>query len=149
MKYISSSSDEDTDEEEPSICTINMTNDTCILCSNRCPDDFVPKFTLGSFDVRHANSTLVISLHPMFLWRLIHTIQNTPERTIDTVRLRTNASYAISSNPVVYAVEKGNKYYLPLLDTFNIVCADRYNTPDKTKHLLSAMADIILHKYTT
>lgn len=149
LEYSSSDTEEDADEEETAICTINRpSDDTCILRSNRCPDDLVPSFTLGSFDVRQQDLTLVVSLHPMFLWRLIHAIQNTPERTIDTVRLRTNASYDMSST-VVYTVEKGDHYYLPLLDAFNVVCADIYNTPDKTKWLISVIADIILHKYTT
>lgn len=150
--WLSASSSSDDDNAvvvgEPNICvTSRMDDGTCLLYSNHCPVGIVPRFSQNSFVISSRKLVLTVEMNPMFLWRLMYTIKNTNERLFDEVRIRTATSYDMSKNPVVCVVPHTNRCYLTLLDAFNVVFADRYNTPDKVTKLLNALSDVVLRRY--
>ncbi len=143
----SSSSDEDV-IIEPRLCVTNRDDDgTCAIYSQHCPIEITPKYFQNSFVIYNRKLVLTVEMNPMFAWRLIHTIENTKECACDDVRIRTRASYDMNTNPIVYVIPHMNPCYLKLLDAFNVMYADRYNTPEKMKQMLLALSKVILHKY--
>ena len=144
----SSSSSSDDELIEPNMCMTNTTNDgTCSIYSNNCPDGFVPKFGQGSFAVHNTNMVLHIELNPMFAWRLMLTIEPTMDRMIDDVRMRTRTSFDMVRNPLRFSLTKTHPKYLMVLDAFNVLYADRYNTPEKTRKMMDAIMELMIYNY--
>jgi hypothetical protein len=130
------------------MCMTNTTNDgTCSIYSNNCPDGFVPKFGQGSFAVHNTKMVLHIELNPMFAWRLMLTIEPTMDRMIDDVRMRTRTSFDMVRNPLRFILTKIHPKYLMVLDAFNVLYADRYNTPEKTRKMMDAIMELMIYNY--
>jgi hypothetical protein len=172
----STSSSSDDDPVEPNICVTGVADDgTCSIYSNNCPDGFVPKFGQGSFAIHNTKMVIHVELNPMFAWRLLHTIPS--DRMIDDVRIRTRASFDMATNPIRFVLHlcsfktptpwavmseegdadcalkthncmpKTHPKYLLVLDAFNQLYADRYNTPDRTRKMTDAIKEIMIHAY--
>ena len=142
----STSSSSDDDPVEPNICVTGAADDgTCSIYSNNCPDGFVPKFGQGSFAIHNHKMVLTVELNPMFAWRLLHTIPS--DRMIDDVRIRTRASFDMATNPIRFVLPKTHPKYLLVLDAFNQLYADRYNTPDRTRKMTDAIIEIMIYAY--
>ena len=144
----STSSSSDDDPVEPNICVTGAADDgTCSIYSNNCPDGFVPKFGQGSFAVHNTKMVLHIELNPMFAWRLMLTIEPTMDRMIDDVRMRTRTSFDMVRNPLRFSLTKTHPKYLMVLDAFNVLYADRYNTPEKTRKMMDAIMELMIYNY--
>ena len=144
----STSSSSDDDPVEPNICVTGAADDgTCSIYSNNCPDGFVPKFGQGSFAVHNTKMVLHIELNPMFAWRLMLTIEPTMDRMIDDVRMRTRTSFDMVRNPLRFSLTKIHPKYLMVLDAFNVLYADRYNTPEKTRKMMDAIMELMIYNY--
>lgn len=148
---------------DDALCGIE--NDNTIV-SNFSPKDGKIKFRPGSFSFTSTEDSIIIELHPMFMWRLIHlakTKQN-PENESDFSRLRTFASYytkdilriyvyethisyRTNTTSVVETIEMETiKHYATLLLAFNYLHADirrKYNTPEKTDQILDECLQIL------
>ena len=143
-----SSSSSDDEQIEQNMCMTNTTNDgTCSIYSHHCPDGFVPKFGQGSFAIHNNKMVLHIELNPMFAWRLMLTIEPTMDRMIDDVRMRTRTSFDMVRNPLRFILTKIHPKYLMVLDAFNILYADRYNTPEKTRKMMDAIMELMIYTY--
>jgi hypothetical protein len=144
----STSSSSDDDPVEPNICVTGAADDgTCSIYSNNCPDGFVPKFGQGSFAVHNTKMVLHIEMNPMFAWRLMLTIEPTLDRMIDDVRMRTRTSFDMVRNPLQFSLTKIHPKYLLVLDAFNLLYADRYNTPEKTRKIMDAIMEVMIYNY--
>ncbi len=141
----SSSSDEDV---VPQLCMKDRDAEgVCVIYSHHWTSEVVPRYTQGSFAIYNQKMTLIVEMNPMFAWRLIGTIKSSPERMIDTDRIRTRASFDMKTSPIVCVVPHTNPCFLSILDAFNVVFADRYNTPEKVQKLLLSLSEVIQHRY--
>ncbi len=144
----SSSSSSSDDDIAPQLCMKNRDDDgISVIYSHHCTSEIAPRYSQGSFAIYNQKLTLIIEMNPMFAWRLIGTIKSSPERMIDTNRIRTRASFDMKMNPIVCIVPHTNPCFLSLLDTFNVVFADRYNTPEKVQKLLLSLSEVVQHRY--
>jgi len=119
----------------------------CVVYSHHWTGDIVPRYSQGSFTIYNHKMTLIVEMNPMFVWRLIGTIKSSPERVIDTNWIRTRASFDMKTNPIVCTVPHTNPCFLSLLDAFNVLFADRYNTPEKVQKMLLSLSEVVQHKY--
>ena len=148
---------------DDALCAIENDN---TITSNFSPKDGKIKFRPGSFSFTSTNDSIIIQLHPMFMWRLIHmpkTKQN-PESESDFSRLRTFASYYTNDVLRIYVYEthisyrknlttivetiemETIKHYATLVLAFNYLHSDirrKYNTPEKTDQLLDECLQIL------
>jgi hypothetical protein len=148
---------------DDALCAIE--NDNTIV-SNFSQKDCKIKFQPGSFSFTSKDNSIIIQLHPMFMWRLIHTLKakRNNESESDFSRLRTFASYYTKDIFRIYVYEthisyRTNKtaivetiemettqYYATLLLAFNYLHADirrKYNTPEKTDQILDECLQIL------
>lgn len=88
---------------------------------------------------------MTVELNPMFAWRLIYTIPS--DRMIDDVRMRTRTSFDMATNPIRFVLSKTHPKYLLVLDAFNLLYADRYNTPEKTRKMMDAIMELMISAY--
>ena len=144
----SSSSDDELAIGEPNMCMTNTTNDgTCSIYSHHCPVGYLPRFGQGSFAVHNTKMVLHREMNPMFAWRLMLTIEPTLDRMIDDVRMRTRTSFDMVRNPLRFSLTKTHPKYLMVLDAFNVLYADRYNTPEKTRKMMDAIMELMIYTY--
>jgi hypothetical protein len=145
----SSSSDDDISTKESQLCMTSRDSDgVCAIFSHQWMSGITPRYSQNSFTIYNQKLTLIVEMNPMFVWRLIGTLKSSPERVIDNDRIRTKASFDMKINPLIFTIPHTNPYFLSLMDTFNVVFADRYNTPDKVQKLLISLSDIVRYRYT-
>jgi hypothetical protein len=144
----SSSSDDDT-TSPPQLCMKDRDADgICVVYSHHWTSELTPRYSQGSFAIYNHKMTVIIEMNPMFVWRLIGTIKSSPERVVDNDRIRTRASFDMKTNPIVCIVPHTNPCFLSLLDAFNVLFADRYNTPEKVQKMLLSLSEVVQYKYT-
>lgn len=148
---------------DDALCGIE--NDNTIV-SNFSPKDGKIKFYPGSFSFTNTDACIIMQLHPMFMWRLIHlaNTKQTLDKEIDFTILRTLASYYTKNDIYIYVYERHisyrpnntdavlsiatnpDKHYSPLLLAFNYLHTDimrKYNTPEKTYQILDECLQIL------
>lgn len=144
----SSSSSSSDDDIAPQLCMKNRDDDgVSVIYSQHWTSELTPRYSQNSFVIYNHKMTLIVEMNPMFAWRLIGTIKSSPERMVDTDRIRTRASFDMKTNPIVCIIPHTNPCFLSLLDAFNVVFADRYNTPDKVKKMLLSLSEVVQHRY--
>ena len=149
LSSVSSSSSDDDTTSPPQLCMKDRDADgICVVYSHQWTGDLLPRYSQGSFAIYNHKLTLVVEMNPMFAWRLIGTIKSSPERVIDNDRIRTRASFDMKTNPIRCVIPHTNPCFMSLLDAFNVLFADRYNTPEKVQIMLHSLSEMVQYKYT-
>mgnify|MGYP000279774050 CR=1 FL=1 len=109
------------------LCAIENNNS---IVSKFCNKDSRIQFGADSFSFTNDDGCIVIRLHPMFMWRLIHLAKTNKnlENEINFPRMRTFASY-YTKNVLRINVEITQINYIVTGNTVRIIETDKYYEP--------------------